>query len=124
MWYILLNGCLALWVLFDSSKRKVSSPAGWTIGTFLCAPLAVPIYLATRPLNVDESRRGGTTWYIVKNFSFVWLAFMAVWLLWDVTPHASQDAIFDTVKNMTGIGMQTREGKKDCFSLLSVTIHV
>ena len=50
-------------------------------------PLALPIYLATRPLKNGEVREGGTAWNVLKNFAYVWTfvtafavitAFMAV----------------------------------------------
>ena len=50
-------------------------------------PLALPIFLATRPLKNGEVREGGTAWNVLKNFAYVWTfvtafavitAFMAV----------------------------------------------
>lgn len=79
MWYLILYGLLALWVLFDSVSRKsVGMGILWTLGTAIIGPLALPIYLATRPLRSGEVREGGTGWNVLKNFAILWTILMAV----------------------------------------------
>src|SRR5260370_41797536 len=51
MWYLILFGMFAAWVLFDGLSRKYGGAAvGWAFGTLFLGPLVVPGYLAKRPL--------------------------------------------------------------------------
>ncbi len=79
MWYLILYGVFAAWVLFDGMSRKDGGAAvGWTIGTLLLGPLVLPVYLAKRPLKTGEVREGGTAWNVLKNFAILWTILMAV----------------------------------------------
>src|SRR5215211_2553550 len=78
MWYIIIFGLLTLWVAFDASRRKLGAAKTilWTIGTFLLGVIVVPIYLAKRPLKVNEVREGGLVWNLLKNFALTWTILM------------------------------------------------
>src|SRR5258708_28900846 len=79
MWYLVLYGIFALWVLQDGLSRKLAtSAAGWTLGTLLLGPIILPVYLAKRPLKKGEVREGGTAWNILKNFAVLWTVLMAI----------------------------------------------
>jgi hypothetical protein len=79
MWYLILHGVFAAWVLFDGLSRKDGGAAvGWALGTVLLGPLVLPVYLATRPLKNGEIREGGAAWNVLKNFVIVWTIVMVV----------------------------------------------
>src|SRR5215216_1015501 len=78
MWYIIIFGLLTLSVAFDASRRKLGAAKTilWAIGTFLLGVIVVPIYLAKRPLKVNEVREGGLAWNLLKNFALTWTILM------------------------------------------------
>ena len=77
MWYWLLYGVLAVWVLGDGAARKANGIL-WAVGTLLLGPLILPVYLAKRPLKSGEVREGGTAWNVLKNFAILWTVLMAI----------------------------------------------
>ena len=78
MWYFILFGLLALWVGFDASRRNLGAAKAilWAIGTFLLGVIVMPIYIAKRPLKVNEVREGGLAWNLLKNFALTWTVLM------------------------------------------------
>ncbi len=79
MSYFLLYGAFALWVLLDGLSRRMRLIALlWMIATIAFGPLALPIYLALRPLKSGEVREGGTAWNILKNFAILWTLAMVI----------------------------------------------
>jgi membrane associated rhomboid family serine protease len=59
MWYVILFGVFAAWILFDGLSRKHGGAAfAWALGTLFLGPLLVPVYLAKRPLKNGEFRIG------------------------------------------------------------------
>jgi hypothetical protein len=97
MWYIVLSGILALLVLVDALKRLVHLPQLWALATFLLAPIVLPVYLARRPLLVDEVRRGGSVWNVLKYFTLFWMIFMLVATLFGLTLDSRHDAIMQGI---------------------------
>lgn len=83
MWYWVVCGLFAIWVLVDSLKRKAKTIL-WVIGTVLLGPIILPVYIATRPLKTNEVREGGTAWNIFKNFVLFWTTLMVVAAIWCV----------------------------------------
>ena len=77
MWYWLLYGVLAVWVLGDAAARKANGIL-WAVGTLLLGPLILPVYLAKRSLKSGEVREGGTAWNVLKNFAILWTVLMAI----------------------------------------------
>lgn len=80
MWYVIIFGLLTLWVAFDASRRQLGAAKTilWAIGTFLLGVIVVPIYIAKRPLKVNEVREGGLAWNLLKNFALTWTILMVV----------------------------------------------
>ena len=78
MWYWALNTVVALWVFLDARKRHVNLPGAWVVATFFVMVLALPFYLAKRPLIKGEVREGGATWNFSKSFAIVWTGLMLV----------------------------------------------
>jgi hypothetical protein len=79
MYYFLLYGVFALWVLFDALNRKMHvSAVLWAVGTALLGPITLPVYLAWRPLKNGEVIEGGTAWNVLKNFAILWTIVMAI----------------------------------------------
>lgn len=76
MWYWALNAVVALWVFLDARKRHADLPGAWAAATFIIMVLALPFYLAKRPLIKGEVREGGPTWSFSKSFAIVWTALM------------------------------------------------
>lgn len=73
MGYWIVAGLMALWVLRDARQRREQASAfGWGIGALLVPFLALPLYLASRPLKAGEVRAGGKPWYILKHFAITW----------------------------------------------------
>jgi hypothetical protein len=110
MWYLVLYGVFALWVLFDSIDRKLGGVSVlWTLGTLLLGPLVLPIYMAKRPLKNGEVREGGTGWNVLKNFAIFWTVLMAivgVYTMVKVSAVASAlDNGSDAAKAGAGIGI-------------------
>ena len=77
MWYLILFGMFAAWVLFDGLSRKYGGAAvGWAFGTLFLGPLLVPVYLAKRPLKIGEFRIGGLGWNLLRYFAIVWTVYV------------------------------------------------
>ena len=77
MWYFIVYGLFAIWVLFDAKKRN-NNMFGWAIPSFILGPIFLPIYLAKRNLKKGEVREGGTGWNILKNFALLWTITMFI----------------------------------------------
>ncbi|MBA2782543.1 MAG: hypothetical protein H0T74_06425 [Rubrobacteraceae bacterium] len=78
MWYFIIFGLLALYVIIDGSSRKleVVKTVLWAIGTFLLGVVVLPIYIAKRPLKANQIREGGFAWNVLKNFALTWTILM------------------------------------------------
>ena len=78
MWYFIIFGVLALYVIIDGSSRKleVVKTVLWAIGTFLLGVVVLPIYIAKRPLKANQIREGGFAWNVLKNFALTWTILM------------------------------------------------
>src|SRR5215210_3801186 len=73
MGYWIVAGLMALWVLRDARQRGEGASAFvWAIGALLVPFLALPLYLASRPLRAGEARGGGKPWIILKHFAVTW----------------------------------------------------
>jgi 4-amino-4-deoxy-L-arabinose transferase-like glycosyltransferase len=70
--YLIFNGLLLAYLIWDGRKRKVSKVWGWAIGAILAGPLVLPFYLAKRPLVEGEVRSGGYGWNVVRYFALLW----------------------------------------------------
>ena len=77
MWYFIVYGIFAIWVLFDAKKRN-NNMFGWAIPTFVLGPFFLPFYFAKRNLKKGETREGGTGWNILKNFALLWTITMFI----------------------------------------------
>jgi hypothetical protein len=77
--YWLLAALAGIWIVIDGTRRGgVALGALWGVLTFLFLPVALPIYLAVRPLKTGEVREGGRAWNVLKNFAATWTVLMAV----------------------------------------------
>lgn len=76
MGYWVLSAALALWVCVDGMRRSGFSGIFWGVGTFLLAPLVLPVYFAVRPLREGETREGGKAWNVLKGFALTWTLLM------------------------------------------------
>jgi hypothetical protein len=76
MWYLGVYAAFAIWVLVDSSRRRIG-PLAWTLGTLVLGPIVLPVYFAKRPLRSGETREGGTAWNILRSFALLWTVAMA-----------------------------------------------
>jgi hypothetical protein len=78
VWYFIIFGLLALYVIIDGSSRKleVVKTVLWAIGTFLLGVVVLPIYIAKRPLKANQIREGGFAWNVLKNFALTWTILM------------------------------------------------
>jgi hypothetical protein len=77
MGYWILTGLMAVWTFFDARQRHLGrTDLGWTLGALLMPFLALPLYLAFRPLKAGETRRGGKLWVVLKGFAVAWTALM------------------------------------------------
>ena len=78
MWYLIIFGLLTLYVAIDGSRRKLGAGKTilWAIGTVLLGVIILPIYIAKRPLKVNEVREGGLAWNLLKNFALSWTLLM------------------------------------------------
>ena len=73
---------LSLWVARDARRRQTQvAPFWWGLGVFLFWMLFFPLYLARRPLQAGEVRRGGKGWNFMKNLAIVVSAYAPVVLL-------------------------------------------
>lgn len=79
--WLALNGCLALWVMFDSTRRHIN-PLPLGAATLVMGPIMLPLYRARRPLHPTETRAGGPDWIVAANFAWVWSLYMLVSLVW------------------------------------------
>jgi hypothetical protein len=77
MWYFALYIAFAIWVFTDAKKRLYGG-IPWAVSTAILGPLALPVYLAKRPLREGELREGGTAWNVLKNFAIFWTITMFV----------------------------------------------
>jgi hypothetical protein len=75
--YMLLTVVAALFVLWDGAQRGAAR-AGWTVAALVAWPIALPLWMATRPLRVGERRVGGRAWNVLRYFTLVWT------ILWGV----------------------------------------
>jgi len=80
--YFLFYLGVAVWILFDSSKRNFFG-LPWAIATFLLGPFVAPVYLSKRTLKTGETRSGGLAWNLAKYFALFWTATVAVIFLAD-----------------------------------------
>ena len=69
--YLILSGAAALFVLRDAARRKAAQ-AGWAVASVLAWPIALPLWLATRPLRAGERRSGGRAWNGLRYFALAW----------------------------------------------------
>lgn len=77
MWIVGMMGGTAIWVFFNAHDRGDSGLA-WALGSFLLAPVVLPLYFAYRTLKPGERREGGRAWSVLKNLSLAWTATMAL----------------------------------------------
>jgi hypothetical protein len=77
MWYAALYSAFGIWVLLDSTYRRMN-PLIWTLGTVILGPVVTPFYFAKRTLTAAETREGGTAWNVLKWFIVFWTVLMAV----------------------------------------------
>lgn len=75
--YFLFYLGVAVWILYDSSKRNYFG-LPWAIAAFLLGPFVPPVYLAKRTLRAGEIRSGGLAWNLAKYFALFWTASLAV----------------------------------------------
>jgi hypothetical protein len=73
----LIYALFGIWVFFDAKKRG-ESPITSALKTAVFGPIALPFYIAKRPLLAGEVREGGTGWNVMKNFALSWTVFMVV----------------------------------------------
>lgn len=109
MWYIVLAGLFAIWVLVDGLKRKAKA-IRWAIGTLLLGPIVLPVYIAKRPLRAGEVREGGTAWNILRNFALFWTILMAVAAVWGVVAVSERTATLQTDAERAGAAVGTALG--------------
>jgi len=131
MWYIIIFGLLTLSVAFDASRRKLGAAKTilWAIGTFLLGVIVVPIYLAKRPLKVNEVREGGLAWNLLKNFALTWTILMVAISISAISAAAGTDTSSgaEAAGAAIGIGivivdtcrcLVCPDGRGDCIRLL------
>jgi hypothetical protein len=112
MWYIVLSSVIAGCVLVDAMKRQVTRPHIWAFATFLCGPIVLPLYLSRRPLQLDETRRGGPVWNILKNFAFHWSVLVLVAVVAELLVNNERDAITYGLSRLIGHGIATPAGMR------------
>jgi hypothetical protein len=69
--YSFLSVAAALFVLRDTT-RCTAPRVGWMVASALAWPIAVPVWLATRPLRSGEHRSGGRAWKMLRYFALAW----------------------------------------------------
>ncbi len=109
MWYIVLYGLFAIWVLVDGLKRKTKA-IPWAIGTLLLGPVVLPVYVAKRPLKAGEVREGGTGWNVLRNFALFWTVLMAVAAVWGIVAVSERAATLQTEAERAGAAIGTALG--------------
>jgi hypothetical protein len=101
--YFLFYLGVAVWILFDSSKRHYFG-LPWAIATFFLGPFVPPVYLSKRSLKSDETRSGGLPWNLAKYFALFWTATVAIIFVADMIDASTSITIHDhTDKTATGI---------------------
>lgn len=70
--YLVVNGLLLAYLIWDGNRREVSNMWAWAVGTVLLGVLVLPFYLAKRPLMEGEVRSGGYGWNVVRYFALLW----------------------------------------------------
>ena len=106
-----LYSALGIWVLLDSTKRRMN-PIFWTLGTVILGPVVAPFYLAERPLKAGETREGGTAWNVLKWFVMFWTLFMVVAAVAGLidanevtpTPHGKAETAAAVIATVLGLG--------------------
>lgn len=106
IWYLVVYGIFAVWVLVDGLKRKAKA-IPWAIGTALLGPIILPIYIAKRPLKVGEVREGGTAWNVLKNFALFWTILMVVAAIWGMVAVSEKTATLQTEAEQAGVAIGT-----------------
>lgn len=74
---VILSVLLAAWIAWDA-RNRMANWILWGIATLILWPIAIPLYLAQRPLKSGERREGGRAWNVLKNFALTWTLFMLV----------------------------------------------
>jgi hypothetical protein len=69
--YLCLSVAAALFVLWDATRRTAAR-AGWAVASLLAWPIALPFWMATRPLRAGERRAGGRAWNVLRHFALAW----------------------------------------------------
>ena len=101
--YFLFYSGIAVWILYDSSKRNYFG-LPWAIGSFLLGPFVPPVYLSKRSLKAAETRSGGLPWNLAKYFALFWTATVAVIFVADLIDATTSITIHDnTDKAATGV---------------------
>jgi hypothetical protein len=77
MWYAIVVLAAAIWVGMDAYSRRANVVL-MTVGALLASPIVVPIWLASRPLRLGETREGGRAWNVLRNFALMWTLLMAI----------------------------------------------
>lgn len=72
---LMLLFLVSAWVAWDASSRRANWLA-WCVATLAIWVLAVPFYLAKRPLKSGETREGGTKWNALKYFALSLTVFL------------------------------------------------
>ncbi len=109
MWYIVLYGLFAIWVLVDGLKREAKA-IPWAIGTLLLGPVVLPVYVAKRPLHSGEVREGGVGWNVLRNFALFWTVLMTVAAVWGMIAVSEQTATLQTEAERAGAAVGTALG--------------
>lgn len=106
MWYVIVYGAVALWVLLDARSRQAQAMP-WAVGTGLLGPIVLPVYLAIRPLKAGEVREGGTGWNILRNFALLWTILIAVIGLWSTFSVSGSRTSLDSGAGQAGAALGT-----------------
>jgi 4-amino-4-deoxy-L-arabinose transferase-like glycosyltransferase len=109
MFYIIMFGLFAIWVLIDALKRKAKA-IPWAIGTAMLAPIVLPVYIAKRPLKPGEVREGGTGWNVLRSFALFWTVLMAVAAVWGMVAVSEHTATLQTEVERAGAAIGTALG--------------
>ena len=109
LWYWLVSLGAAIWCFGDARSRR-SRNWPWALRAFLVPVVAVPIYLAVRPLHDGEQREGGRAWNVLKNFAVTWTILMAIVAISGIFSSASSTAALTTDAERIGAGIGTTLG--------------
>jgi hypothetical protein len=77
MLYLFVFVPLAIWMFMDAKRRRYDAGKWWALATALFGPVTAPIYFASRNLRKGETREGGWSWNLLKNFALFWTVTMA-----------------------------------------------